>query len=190
MIKTKNLIIIFTTLILIFCAIMYWMIVEASETVNGKEDPKTEQAAKNSENGSNKDALDEIDEQIDAATATTTENEEDGVKKAIPTEVQFQDDLHAMTHQKVKAEEKWGHLKITEERIDEMLDVLDKVKGKNDYKNFDFYYDVLTEWNNGNFDNAVQAHNRIWSMNGGTIGKATRLLTEEEEQAYIKEYFK
>ncbi|MFV8828220.1 DUF6241 domain-containing protein [Alkalihalobacterium sp. APHAB7] len=41
----------------------------------------------------------------------------------------------------------------------------------------------------GDFSQAVYDHNVIWEIQGGTVGKATRLLTEEEEREYIQMYF-
>ena len=102
------------------------------------------------------------------------------------TEAEFMRNLHYMTHQKVYANEKWGSLEITGERIETMLKALDEA----DYENESFYREALTDWSKGNFNNAVEVHNKIWSMQGGTIGKARRLLSEREEKAYKEANFK
>ena len=101
------------------------------------------------------------------------------------TEAEFMRNLHYMTHQKVYANEKWGSLEITGERIETMLKALDE----EDYENESFYREALNEWSKGNFNNAVEVHNKIWSMQGGTIGKAKRLLSEREEKAYREANF-
>lgn len=98
----------------------------------------------------------------------------------------FADAIHYMTHQKVYAETKWGALEITDERIDSMLETLDST----DFEDEDFYRDTLNSWKDGDFSNAVEVHNRIWDAREGNIGEATRLMTEEEEQEYIKENHK
>lgn len=101
-------------------------------------------------------------------------------------EKEFQQMLHAMTHSKVHAEVKWGLLEITDERIDEMLRTLDE-------ENFvyeDLYREILNQWKEGDFSNAVEHHNEIWKLQGGkNTGKATRLLTPEEEKELENLYF-
>ncbi|MBT2658597.1 hypothetical protein J7E81_25835 [Bacillus sp. ISL-18] len=104
----------------------------------------------------------------------------------IPKEDEFQWILHRMTHQKVAADEKDGATEMTPERIDELLKTLDET----DYDNKDVYLEILNEWDKGKFENAVEAHNEILSLQGGTIGVATRLFTPEEEQEFIEQNFR
>jgi len=91
-----------------------------------------------------------------------------------------------MTHQKIYATEKWGSLEITAERIDEMLETLENTE----FENAEFYREALTAWDEGDFSNAVYVHNEIWGIQGGTIGKALRLLTSEKEQEFIEDNFR
>lgn len=107
------------------------------------------------------------------------------VKLDIKDEEDFMEAIHFMTHQKVSAGTKWGALEITNERIDEMLSVLDK----EDFSREDFYRETLLAWKEGDFSNAVDVHNRIWNIQDGTIGRANRMLTEEEESKYIEAKF-
>ncbi|PFN80684.1 hypothetical protein COJ85_29795 [Bacillus sp. AFS076308] len=104
----------------------------------------------------------------------------------IPTEAEFQWIVHRMTHQKVAADEKDGATEMTPERIDQLLKTLDEA----DYVYKDVYLGILNEWDKGNFENAVEAHNEILSLQDGTIGFATRLLTPEEEQEFIEQNFR
>ena len=104
----------------------------------------------------------------------------------IPTEGEFQWIVHRMTHQKVAADEKDGATEMTPERIDGLLKTLDET----DYVYKDVYLGILNEWDKGNFENAVEAHNEILSLQNGTIGVATRLLTPEEEQEFIEQNFR
>ncbi|MED3660551.1 DUF6241 domain-containing protein [Ureibacillus sp. FSL K6-8385] len=99
----------------------------------------------------------------------------------MPEEV-FMQTMHEMTHQKVKADTKWGFTPMTEEQIDKMLTILEY----NDYEHEEFYREALTAWKNGDFSNAVKVHNKIWKWQGGTIGKATGLLSREEEEEYLE----
>ncbi|WP_160725058.1 DUF6241 domain-containing protein [Bacillus sp. USDA818B3_A] len=104
----------------------------------------------------------------------------------IPTEREFQWIVHRMTHQKVAADEKDGATEMTPERIDQLL----KTLVETDYVYKDVYLGILNEWDKGYFENAVDAHNEILSLQDGTIGVATRLLTPEEEQEFIDQNFR
>ena len=89
--------------------------------------------------------------------------------------------MHEMSHQKVHAEEKWGKRLMEPETVELLYKMLDNYE----YHHEEFYREVLSEWRAGNFENAVEHHNELWSLEDGTIGRATRLLTPEEEQIYI-----
>jgi hypothetical protein len=102
-----------------------------------------------------------------------------------PSEWEFSDNLHKMTHQKVKAQVKWGSLEITEERINNML----KTAEESSYQYKDFYIETLSAWQEGDFTNAVQVHNVIWKSQDGSIGIATGLLSAKEEMAYKAKHF-
>lgn len=101
-------------------------------------------------------------------------------------EAQLQFFLHEMTHSKVYAEDKWGEARpISQENILSLLAVVEA----SDFKDRAYYRRTLEEWQDGDFMNAVDVHNKIWHLHGGTIGKATRLMTQEEEDAYIQAHF-
>ncbi|WP_373896343.1 DUF6241 domain-containing protein [Virgibacillus sp. CBA3643] len=89
--------------------------------------------------------------------------------------------IHGMAHQKVEASKKWGFYEITDKRINWLLEGLD-----NSVDNKDLYSDILEQWKEGDFSNAVSAHNDVWDLEGGTVGKATGLLSIKEEQDYIE----
>jgi hypothetical protein len=89
--------------------------------------------------------------------------------------------IHAMSHQKVAAKEKWSFFEITDERIDYLLNQLEI----NKYKHEGTYEDILTSWKEGDFSDAVSDHNKVWRIQEGTIGKATGLLSSKEEEAYV-----
>ncbi|ETI69413.1 DUF6241 domain-containing protein [Neobacillus vireti] len=115
---------------------------------------------------------------------------ESQVEKEFPlgmTEAEIQKAIHSMSHSKVYAEQKWTHLEPTQERIDRLLDVLDR--NHLDLNHRDLYISILERWKVGDFSKAVSDHNKIWNLQGGTVGKATRLLREEEEAEYRKENF-
>lgn len=97
------------------------------------------------------------------------------------TDKHFQEYIHGMSHQKVRANKKWGFYKITEERITWLMEGLEKI----DVAHEEVYESILTKWEKGDFSTADDDHNAIWNLQGGTIGKATGILTPEEEQAYL-----
>jgi hypothetical protein len=41
------------------------------------------------------------------------------------SEYAVQDAIHALSHQKVEAEEKWSHMRITPERIGRLIEVVE-----------------------------------------------------------------
>ncbi|WP_147535160.1 DUF6241 domain-containing protein [Bacillus marasmi] len=94
-------------------------------------------------------------------------------------EDQVQSAIHHMSHTKVYAEEKWGSLKPTQERIDRLIIVVEE--NRDQYNHAELYLDILKNWQAGDFSHAVSDHNMIWNLQGGTIGEATRLLAENEE---------
>lgn len=104
------------------------------------------------------------------------------------TEADVQDLIHEMSHQKVKADEKWGALLITEERIVRLIEIVEE--NYNEYECSDIYLEILNRWLIGDFSQADKDHNEIWNMNGGTIGKATGLLSPVEEQEYLQRFSK
>ena len=96
----------------------------------------------------------------------------------------FKEYIHQMSHQKVEADEKWGFYLITEERINWLLSGLDEVDlGDSDSEAI--YKAILKRWGDGNFSQVDQDHNTIWRLQGGTIGKATGVLSQEEEEEFI-----
>lgn len=104
------------------------------------------------------------------------------------SERQVQHAIHAMSHQKVKADEKWGAIPMTPDRITRLLEVVEH--NKNGYAYYEAYVEILSNWDKGDFSNAVTEHNLIHTFQNGTVGEATRLLTPQEEKEYVDFYFK
>lgn len=91
-----------------------------------------------------------------------------------------------MSHQKVKAEDKWGFFEMTEERINWLRESLEQEAIMSHLTDADVYLDILNRWHEGDFSEVDQDHNAIWRLQGGSIGKATGILSEEKEEHYIK----
>ncbi|TMW70918.1 DUF6241 domain-containing protein [Alteribacter natronophilus] len=102
------------------------------------------------------------------------------------SEYDLQQIIHNMSHQKIYASDKWGvPLLITDEKIERLLEVVEA----NEYERVGNYRRILNRWSEGDFSKAVEDHNFIWNLHDGTVGKAERLFTEEEEKAYILRHF-
>ena len=97
--------------------------------------------------------------------------------------------IHSMSHEKVQSGAQWGHIQITQEKVDRLLAVCKM----NDYEHNDIYIPILERWSKGDFSHAVDDHNEMWKIhqegNENAPGKATRLSTPEEEGYYIQRYF-
>ncbi|MBU9720021.1 MULTISPECIES: DUF6241 domain-containing protein [Bacillaceae] len=124
-------------------------------------------------------------EEVIAGNAPTVEEVEEDFPLNLP-EHAVQNYIHWMSHQKIHADQKWGKMLITEERINRLLEVVEV----NEYRHEETYRDILLRWQKGDFSKAVEDHNAIWRLQNGTIGEAERLLTEEEEMEYINRHFK
>jgi len=102
-------------------------------------------------------------------------------------ENQLQSIIHGMSHQKVKAEQKWGEYQITQERVVRLLEVAKL--NESAYQYGKTYVGILERWSKGDFSQADKDHNAIWKILGGTVGEATGLLSPVEEQEYIERHF-
>ncbi|TKD71263.1 DUF6241 domain-containing protein [Pseudalkalibacillus hwajinpoensis] len=172
--STRTLIITISSIVVIVLGVTYWFISDLDSSIGNEK--------VSSESSSDKSEPIDPDRYIDDGEPLISED-------GIPSENKFQEYIHGMTHQKVVAKQKWVIHPITDERIDSMLAVLEKIEGTPDeYEHFAFYLETLNEWDKENFQNAVEVHNHIWRLNGGTIGKAKRLMTNEEEQKYIDKH--
>lgn len=110
------------------------------------------------------------------------------IEKELPNkmnEEQVQDVIHQMSHQKVRAEKKWGFIPLTRERVDRLIEV---VKA-NKYEHGDVYIDILKDWQESNFSYIDRDHNAIWVLQDGNVGKATGILNLEEEMEYIEQHY-
>ncbi|PYF08948.1 DUF6241 domain-containing protein [Ureibacillus chungkukjangi] len=137
------------------------------------------------------DAQEQIEEEFKTAEVDMPEDDKLDLKIRFPddlAESNIQDIIHGMSHQKVAAEQKWGEYQITQERVERLLEVA--ILNKEKYISGDAYVSILEKWVQGDFSNAVLDHNYIWSLQGGNVGEATRLLTPVEEKAYIESHFK
>lgn len=100
------------------------------------------------------------------------------------TEEEVIQTMHHMTHQKIKASQKWGAVPMHKSTISQLLEYTEK---KNMKKELSY---MLERWLNDDFDQIDKDHNYLWSLQGGTIGKANGKLSKREELKFIKKNFK
>lgn len=93
--------------------------------------------------------------------------------------------IHHMSHQKVEAEEKWGFLPLTAERVNRLIEVVEN----GDFENGNRYLSILNRWSNNDFTQVDKDHNTIWNMQAGNVGRATGILSYEEEKEFIEKYY-
>ncbi|QHJ70621.1 DUF6241 domain-containing protein [Planococcus halotolerans] len=132
----------------------------------------------------------EIEEREVSAETTDTAQAKKSVDKADADmdEERVQIYLHQMTHQKIVADKKRGAVEMSEENITNMLKI---VKENYDhYEHSDFYEQTLMAWQDGDFSKAVSVHNTIWNWHNGTVGRATGLMTAEQEAEYVADHFR
>ncbi|MGN8843335.1 DUF6241 domain-containing protein [Niallia sp. HCP3S3_B10] len=171
--KNKFAIIIFVSLVVVGTGVYFF----SSNDTDFEVKPEPEKRM--TVNSEKDDKSEEIDNN-DSTTSTDPEADLELISE-FPNnmkELEIQDAIHQMSHTKVYADEKWGSIEPTQGRIARLLEV---IKENTDvYENSRLYLSILERWQENDFSNAVEDHNDIWNLQDGTIGKATRLLTEEE----------
>ncbi|TDL80958.1 DUF6241 domain-containing protein [Peribacillus frigoritolerans] len=103
------------------------------------------------------------------------------------SEISVQDAIHGMSHQKIRAKDKWGFIPLTAERVERLTAVVES--NINVYKHANVYYDILSRWSKNDFSMVDEDHNAIWEMQNGNIGKATGILSVEQEREFIEKHF-
>ncbi|SDN47454.1 DUF6241 domain-containing protein [Bacillus sp. OK048] len=103
-----------------------------------------------------------------------------------PSEEVLLEILHNMTHQKVRSEEKWEFVQMTEVNLLAVKEVLQENPAYS--QNIDML-EIVNNWLRNNFSNIVADHNVIWEFKDGTVGKAYGILSPKEEEDLVKEQF-
>jgi predicted RND superfamily exporter protein len=93
--------------------------------------------------------------------------------------------MHQMTHQKIQANEKWGAIPMIQENIDQVYEIIEA----NDFQEKDILLPIISRWKDGNFNRVDKDHNAIWKLQGGSIGKAYGIMSEEEERWFVIKNF-
>ena len=94
--------------------------------------------------------------------------------------------MHKMTHQKVRAEEKWGAIPMIPETINDVYEIV----SKSNFERKEDLLEILEKWKLNNFLSTDEDHNYFWRYQGGTVGKAYGTMSRNEEMEFIKNNFK
>ncbi|MCL6571501.1 MAG: DUF6241 domain-containing protein [Bacillus sp. (in: Bacteria)] len=95
------------------------------------------------------------------------------------------DVMHNMTHQKVKAEEKWGATPMIPDTINQVYDIVQNSQ----FERKDDLLAILAKWKGGHFREIDIDHNYFWIYKGGTVGKAYGVMSNSEEETFIMNNF-
>lgn len=93
--------------------------------------------------------------------------------------------MHKMTHQKVKAKEKWGAIPMIPNTINQVINIVENSV----FEQKDDLLAILDKWKKGIFSEIDDDHNYFWTYQGGTIGKAYGIMSKSEEEAFIQNNF-
>lgn len=101
------------------------------------------------------------------------------------TDENIQTALHEMAHQKTKADQKWGYIFITQERIESLLEIINS----NDVAQKSTYVDILERWKQGKYEKVDVDHNKIWKLQSGNLGEGKGVMSEKEQKELINQVF-
>ncbi|WP_410982535.1 PRK06770 family protein [Bacillus cereus] len=101
------------------------------------------------------------------------------------TDEKMQIALHEMAHQKVKADQKWGYIFITQERIESLIEIV-KNGNLNQKK---AYIDILERWKQGEYKKVDADHNTIWKLQSGNLGEGKGVMSQDEQKELVNKLF-
>jgi hypothetical protein len=133
---------------------------------NLEADPETEPVA-----GMETDlgTVPETDSEIAPAIENSVEKPEDFIDYR--TEPEIYKEMHEMANTKIVADQVWGEIDITQERVDALISEI----SLSDFEDKEILLKTLSNWKNNDFSNAVAEHNYLWEKLNGTVGEAYKL---------------
>lgn len=81
------------------------------------------------------------------------------------------DIMHQMANTLIIADDIWGYIRITPDRIDYLEDYI----AQSDFDDKNIMLGILERWKDGDFSKGVSEHDYFWRKLDGTIGKAISL---------------
>lgn len=101
------------------------------------------------------------------------------------TDEKVQIALHEMAHQKVKVDQKWGYIFITQERIESLIEIVKS--GNSNQKSA--YIDILERWKQGKYEKVDADHNTIWKLQSGNLGEGKGVMSQDEQKDLVNKVF-
>ena len=92
--------------------------------------------------------------------------------------------IHSLANSLIKAEYKWECTEVTPKTIKKVISGIDCLQDREERI---YFRSNLEKWKNGDFSNAVEVHNKVWSILEGNVGEAYDL--DEESISKIKEKY-
>lgn len=132
----------------------------------------------------------ESDQPPDKETIAESTEKMEGLEFAqtVPDDASEQDLLammHKMTHQKVIASEKWGLIRMNDASIAKAKQIL----LNSNYNSKENLLKIVEKWEKDDFGQVDEDHNYIWNLQGGSIGRAMGILSEQQEEEFIRNNF-
>ncbi|MEH7076023.1 DUF6241 domain-containing protein [Neobacillus drentensis] len=94
--------------------------------------------------------------------------------------------MHKMTHQKVKAKDKWGAIPMIPDTIHQVYTIVKN----SEFEQKNELLAILDKWKKGIYTDIDDDHNYFWTYQGGTVGEAYGIMSKSEEEMFIKNNFK
>lgn len=152
-----------------------------SEAVSGSKQEKAEKEAVDDSPSLVDETADEDSEQTDKIGGIQYDIGIDNTS----SEYKVIEVMHKMTHQKVKAEEKWGAIPMVPDTINRVYEIVNN----SNFDRKDQLLAILEKWKAGNFAAVDDDHNYFWQYQGGTVGQAYGILSKTEEETFILNNF-
>jgi hypothetical protein len=101
------------------------------------------------------------------------------------TEDQVMGVMHKMTHQKVRAERKFGAIPMVEDTVNQVYDIV----SNSNFAKKEKMLEIADKWKKGWFDKINSDHNFLWEQQEGSVGKAYGVLSSAEEKEFVRKNF-
>jgi nitrate reductase cytochrome c-type subunit len=101
------------------------------------------------------------------------------------TEGQVMGVMHKMTHQKVRAERKFGAIPMVEDTVNQVYDIV----SNSNFAKKEKMLEIADRWKKGWFDKINSEHNFLWEQQEGSVGKAYGVLSSAEEKEFVRKNF-
>ncbi|WP_217586577.1 DUF6241 domain-containing protein [Lentibacillus saliphilus] len=174
-----------SAMVVAICGVSYVLINDMFFDTTDTNEEQEADASGNERAGEQRDKIQGIvtDDELEKYEQEALNPFGENIKAEDLRDADFQEYIHGMSHQKVRADMKWGFYELHPNRVEWLLEALDE---ETEIYYADDYERILKKWLKKDFSSIDKDHNTIWKMQGGTVGKATGILSPEEEAAYVE----